>query len=859
MAWRDSRRSRGRLLLFSTALTLGVAALVAIGTLGANLNRAIDEQARSLVGADLVLEGRQAPTPEQTAWERSLGGEQAHEIGLSSMAVLPRTGATRLVQVRALEGGYPFYGQVETEPADAAARFARGESGALVEESLLLQFNARPGTDTLDVGGRSFPILGALRKLPGETAAFSGIAPRVLIPRGQLPAGLTSRGSLVRYKTYVKDPAAATGRDGVPGLVTRIRPQLEKYDLEADSVARRQRSLGRVFENVSRFLSLVGFVSLLLGGIGVASAIHAHLKDKLRTVATLRCLGASGGQAMAVYLVQALAMGLAGAGAGAVAGLALGALIPRYLQDALPFALSGGFRPSWAAVGWGVGVGLATCALFALLPLLPVRRVAPLLALRSAYGGGDDDADAGQPRRRDPLRWLAYALLLSAVVAFPWAQSRDWRFGLAFSGGLLVSWALLAATGRGTMAAVRRFFPRSWPYEWRQGLANLYRPNNRTLLLVFTLGLSTFLLLGLYLVKEAMLRQFALKESTAGQPNVVFFDIQNDQREGVTDLVRAQGLPVLGTVPVVGMRLATIRGRPVNELAAERDAGSGKRTYPEWRLRHEYRSTYRDRLIETEELLAGRFTGRVEPNPANPDAPVPVSVEEDMAKELRLRVGDPLEFDVGGVPVAATVGSVRKVEWGRFQPNFFVVFPVGVLEQAPAFNVLVTRAPTPAAVAEVQGAMAKQFPTVSSFDLSLVVQTVQGIVDKATVAVRFLNGFTVGTGLLVLMAAVWTGRYERVRESVLLRTLGASRRQVFGILCVEYLLLGALAALTGIVLAAAGSWALATFVFKIAWVPSPLAVVIALGVVTTLTVTVGLLASRGVANEPPLAILREEG
>ena len=851
MAWRDSRRSRGRLLLFSTALTLGVAALVAIGTLGANLNRAIDEQARSLVGADLVLEGRHAPSPEQSAWEQSLGGEQSREIGLSSMAVFPRTGGTRLVQVRALEGRYPFYGQIETDPPEAGARFARGE-GALVEESLLLQFNARPGADTFTLGGTEFPVLGALRKLPGETAAFSGIAPRVLIPRGQLPAQLTSRGSLVRYKTYFKDPVAPP-RGDVSALVIRSKGQLEKFDLEADDVARRKRSLGRVFENISRFLSLVGFVSLLLGGIGVAAAIHAHLKDKLRTVATLRCLGASGGQAMAVYLVQALAMGLAGASAGAVLGLAIGALVPRYLQDALPFALSGGFRPSWAAVAWGVGVGLATCALFALLPLLPVRRVAPLLALRSAFGGGEESSD----RRRDPLRWLAYALLLAAVVAFPWAQSRDWRFGLAFSGGLLVSWALLAATGRGTMAAARRFFPRSWPYEWRQGLANLYRPNNRTLLLIFTLGLSTFLLLGLYLVKEAMLHQFAAKESTANQPNLVFFDIQSDQREGVAEVVRGNGLPVLGTVPVVAMRLATVKGRPVNDLAAERNP-DGKRTYPEWRLRHEYRSTYREQTVDTEEILAGRFTAKVAPD-RDPNAPVPVSVEEDLAKELRLKVGDALEFDVGGVPVAATVGSLRKVEWGRFQPNFFVVFPVGVLEAAPAFHVLVTRAPTPTAVAALQRAMAQRFPTVSSFDLSLVVQTVQGIVDKAAVAVRFLNAFTVGTGLLVLMAAVWTGRYERVRESVLLRTLGASRRQVFGILCVEYLLLGTLAALTGILLAAVGSWALATFVFKVAWVPSAAAVLVALGGVTALTVTVGLLASRGVANEPPLAILREEG
>ncbi len=851
MAWRDSRRSRGRLLLFSTALTLGVAALVAIGTLGDNLNRAIDEQARSLVGADLVLEGRHAPTPEQSAWEQTLGGEQSREVGLSSMAVFPKTGGTRLVQVRALEGRYPFYGQIETDPADAAERFARGE-GALVEESLLLQFNARAGADGFLLGGRLFPIVGALRKLPGEAAAFSGIAPRVLIPRAQLPAELTSRGSLVRYKTYLKDPAAPRGE--VPLLVSRNKAQLEKFDLESDDVAKRKRSLGRVFENISRFLSLVGFVSLLLGGIGVASAIHAHLKDKLRTVATLRCLGASGGQAMAVYLVQALAMGLAGAGLGALLGLGIGALVPRYLENALPFTLAGGFRPSWTAVAWGMGVGMATCALFALLPLLPVRRVAPLLALRSAFGGGEEEPGE---RRRDPLRWLAYGLLLAAVVAFPWAQSRDWRFGLAFSGGLLVSWAILAATGRGVMAAARRFFPRSWPYEWRQGLANLYRPNNRTLLLIFTLGLSTFLLLGLYLTKEAMLQQFDKRESTANQPNLVFFDIQSDQREGVADLVRGKNLPVLGTVPVIAMKLATVRGRPVNDLAAERNPDS-KRTYPEWRLRHEYRSTYRGQLVDTEEVLAGKFTGKV-PAERDPNAPVPVSLEEDMAKELRLKVGDPLEFDVGGVPVTATVGSLRKVEWGRFQPNFFVVFPVGVLEAAPAFHVLVTRAPTPAAVADLQSAMAARFPTVSSFDLSVVVQTVQTIVDKATIAVRFLNGFTVGTGLLVLVAAVWTGRYERVRESVLLRTLGASRRQVFGILSVEYLLLGTLAALTGILLAAAGSWALATWVFKVAWVPSPLAVLTALGAVTTLTVTVGLLASRGVANEPPLAILREEG
>lgn len=845
MAWRDSRRSRGRLLLFSTALTLGVAALVAIGSLGAHLNRAIDEQARGLVGADLVLEGRGTPSPESEAFQRGLGGRQAREVGLSSMALFPKTGATRLVQVRAMEGGYPFYGQIETEPADAARRFTAGE-GALVEESLLLGFGARAGTDEIRLGGRAFPILGALRKLPGEAAAFSGIAPRVLIPLGQLPAELTARGSVMRFRTYYQNPA---GNESIPSLVGRLKPQLEKLDLEADDAARRKRSLGRVFENVSRFLSLVGFVSLLLGGIGVASAIHAHLKEKLRTVAVLRCLGASGHQAMAVYLIQALAMGAVGAGLGAVLGIGLGALAPRLLQDVLPVALAGAGRVSWEAVAWGLGVGMLTCALFALLPLLPVRRVAPLLAIRSAFEPAES---RGGPV--DPLRWGAYALLLAAVVGFPWAQSRDWRFGLAFSGGLLVSWALLALVGRGAMAGARRFFPKSWPYEWRQGLANLHRPNNRTLLLIFTLGLSTFLLLGMYLVKNAMLRQFERRESAANQPNLIFFDIQNDQRDAVADLLRARGLPMMGSVPVVTMRLATVKGVPVADLAALRNP-DGKRPYPEWRLRHEYRSTYRETLTDTEEVVAGRWQGRADANAPR----VPVSMEEEAAKELRLKVGDEVVFDVQGVPVTASIGSLRKVEWGRFQPNFFVVFPAGVLESAPAFNVMVSRAPDAPASGAVQSEMVRRFPNISAIDLSLVVQTVQGIVDKATTAVRFLSIFTVGTGLLVLMAAIWTGRYERVRESVLLRTLGASRRQIFSILTVEYLLLGGLAAGTGIVLALAGSWALATFVFKIPWAPSPLAVVSSLGIVTALTVGVGLLASRGVANEPPLAILREEG
>ena len=298
MAWRDSRRSRGRLLVFSTALTLGVGALVAIGSLGWNIDRAINEQARTLVGADLIVESRDSvPDPGAAAFVASLGGEQAHETRLSSMAEVPKTGASRLTQVRAIEGGYPFYGKIETEPPEAARDFREGR-GALIEESLLLQFGLHKG-DEIKIGGQAFPILGTLRKLPGEASAFASIAPRVLIPRAQLPVALTTRGSLVRYLTYLKLPDGMSA----PNLVRSHREELRRFKLESETVDHRKRQLGQVFTNVNHFLSLVSFVSLLLGGIGVASAIQAHLKAKQRTVAVLRCLGASSGQTLAIYLV----------------------------------------------------------------------------------------------------------------------------------------------------------------------------------------------------------------------------------------------------------------------------------------------------------------------------------------------------------------------------------------------------------------------------------------------------------------------------------------------------------------------------------------------------------------------------
>ncbi len=853
MAWRDSRRSRGRLLVFSTALTLGVAALVAIGSVGWNLQRAITEQARTLVGADLIVESRHPLTPDAQKVVDDLGGtDRAYETRLVSMAAFPRTGGQRLTQVRAMEGGYPFYGKIDTEPADAAARMLSGQ-GAVVEESLLLQYSLHPG-DTLTLGGETFPILGTIKKLPGEVNMFAGIAPRLLIARAHLPASLLSRGSIVRYFTYLQLPPSVSA----PQLVAEHKADFEKYQLDTDDVDHRKRQMGRVFDDVTNFLSLVSFIALLLGGIGVASAINAHVKQKLRTVAVLRCLGASSGQTLTVYFLQAISLGVVGSLIGAAAGLFFQSLTPLFLKEILPVELT--FGISWGSVVEGLVVGFLTCAIFVLLPLLPVRRTPPLLALRAAF----EPAAKGE-RRRDPALWAAWALLVVALLVFPWVQSRNLRLGLGFSAALFVSFGLLALTAYGLMAAAKRYFPRHWPFEWRQGVGNLYRPNNRTLLLVFSLGLSTFLLLGMYLTKDVLLRQFSAQGDAKTQPNLIFFDIQPEQQAPIAAAVQAHGMSVLDAAPAITMRLTSIDGKSAESLAdakkpVRREDGEQGRNDSRWRLRHEYRSTFRDHLTVTETVTEGQFRGKAGPEADGTDVAhaTPVSVEEDMAKELNLHLGTPVVWDVQSMPVYTVVGSVRKVDWSRFQSNFFVVFPAGVLEAAPAFNILVTRAPDPAASAQLQADVVQRFPGVSAVDLRLVVETIQGIVDKATTAVRFLSIFTVGTGLLVLAAAIFTGRYERVKEGVLLRTLGASRKQIFRILIVEYLALGTLAALTGILLAAAGNWVLAVFFFKLPWVPSLGAMALAWIMVTALTVGIGLFASRGVCDHPPLEILRGE-
>lgn len=838
MAWRDSRASRRHLLFYSLSIVLGIAALVAIGSFRDALRRGVEEQSKGLLGADLAVTSRSALTGEARAFLTTLGGEQARETMFSSMVVFPtRGGRTRLVQVRALEGGFPFYGDLVTAPADAFARLREGDF-AVMEETLLAQFGVRVG-DPVRIGEATFTVAGALRKIPGESPAVTMLAPRVYIPLRAVEATqLVQPGSLVRYKTYFK---FASGRD-VEALVDELRGRFRALRLRFDTVEERKRDMGRTLENVHAFLSLVGFIALFLGAIGVASAVNVHIREKIPTVAVLRCLGATAGRSFAVYLVQGLGLGLAGALLGAGLGAGVQLALPALARDFLPFEVA--LSVSWSAVAGGMAAGLVICALFTLLPLLPVRRVSPLLALRADYG---EHLSA-----RDPLRWTVFALIGLAVLGFALWQTGRWDRGAGFAMALAAGLGALAGVARLAAWMARRWFPRRLPYVWRQGAANLHRPRNRTVLLLVSLGLGTFLVLTLQLARESLLREFG-GSTGEDRPNLMFFDIQDDQLAGVEAALLAAGAPARQTAPIVTMRISALKGRPVREIL-----GSARRRddehVPGWTLRREYRSTYRGRLTDTEKVVAGRFTGRV----AAGEEIVPVSLERDLAKDMQVKLGDEITFDVQGVPVRTRVASLREVEWQRLQPNFFVVFPEGVLEAAPKFHLVAARASSPAHSAAVQQAVVRGFPNVSAIDLGLVLQTLDGVFDKVSAVVSFLAVFVLGTGVLVLAGAVLSSRYQRVRESVLLRTLGASRRQIRTIMLVEYASLGALAGITGCALAVAANWILARTVFETRPAAPPLLLLGAVVAVTALTLITGLLSSRGVGRHPPLEILRQE-
>ena len=832
MAWRDSRGSRRRLALFVLSMVLGVAALVSINSFGDNLRGAIDGEAKGLLGADMSLESS-APFPDAIeALIDSLGGAQARRVSFSSMVVMPSGTDTRLATIRAVAGGYPFYGAIETEPSDASATY-QSHPAALVDGSLMAQFSLSAG-DSIRVGTVWYRVGGRLLKSPRESAAFSLISPRVYIPLAGIDSTLLSRGSRVEYETFFRFDEE---RDA-DAISDSLRTRLRAANVGIDTVSEVKRNWNRGLTNLYRFLGLVAVVALLLGSVGVASAIHVHVRQRVETVALLRCIGAPSRPTFGIYLLQAAVLGLGGSILGAIVGSGLQVIVPLLIREVLPVEVP--VLVSLPAALKGIAAGTGVTVAFALLPLLAVRRISPLAALRSARG-------VEQQKGSVTGRLLVFGIMTVAVLAICITEAPSRRIGVGYALAVGVVFAAISLVATGVVRVARRLLPRRSPYVLRQGLSNLHRPNNQTRMLLLALGLGTFLISTLYIVQETLINQVEIIDRE-GRPNLVFFDIQADQAEGVAGELNRLGLAVIEDVPIVTMRVAAVNGRSIQDLRADT-------TYHvSWAHRREYRSTYRDQLSGSEDIVEGTFL----PGPPAAGQLPRISLEQEIAGDLGVGLGDSLEFDVQGVNVPTVVGSIRTVDWQRMQTNFFVVFPSGVLEDAPRFNVIVTRTEDDAASGAAQAAVISRYPNVSAIDLSLILSVVDSVLSRVAFVVQFMALFSVLTGLIVLASAVLVSRVQRIEESVLLKTLGAARGQLARIFLTEYAMLGLLGALTGSALAVTAGWALARFVFETALVvPYPVMFSVVV-VVVAVTLLIGLAGSRRVYRRSAMEVLRSE-
>jgi len=831
MAWRDAKASKVRLLLFMASIILGIAAVVSIQLFSTNLKDNIQSQSKTLLGADFVIDSRQEPTARAQSIIDSLK-PNASEVNFVSMAAFPKNEGTKLVQVRGLKGDFPFYGKMETEPTSSAAIYQES-GGALVDATLLLQFNIKPG-DSIKIGEITLPIAGALQSIPGSSAISSSVAPPVIIPYRFLEATkLLQFGSRKEYQYFYK----VSDTLNLNRLQSTLEPLLENENADLKTHINATERLGKRYDNVGKFLNLAAFIALLLGCIGIASSVHIYIKEKLKAIAILKCMGASRLQSFLIFLIQIVGIGILGGFIGSLIGIGLQMLFPYLLQEFLPFTLD--ISISAQPIIIGIFLGLFMSVLFALLPLLRTWYVSPLDVLRV------DEKASQEPLK---IRLLVFAAILVFLFLFSYWLIQNVLYALVFVGGTVITFILLAGVALGFIRVIKRFFPKHWSFTARQSLLNLFRPNNQTVVLVVAIGLGTFLISTLYFTKDILLSKTEVG-STTQNANIIILDVQPEQRQDVAKSITAKGLPVVNNIPLVTMRMHSIKGRLVNSIRQD-----STRLIRNWVLNHEFRTTYRDSLVASEELIKGEWTPRLKAND-----PVVISISDNVALDADITVGDSVIFNVQGVLMETTVGSIRKLDWSQIQLNFSIVFPKGVLEDAPQFNVLTTTVPNEATSANLQRDLVSTYPNVSIIDLRQVFTVVEDILNKVSWIINFMAFFSILTGIIVLIGSVRTSKYQRIKESVLLRTLGAKNKQILQITAFEYVFLGLLGSLVGILLALISSLSLAVFVFKEPFIPSLIPILVFLPGITLLVLAIGLSNIQTVLRSSPLEVLRREG
>ena len=835
-AVRETRSAWKRLIFFFVCIAIGVGAIVALRSVIQSVRYVLSTEARALMAADIFLSTDrpwQRGTPERIAARVDRMPDASHIASIEMVTMARPSGdqadITKVVELRAVQPGFPFYGRLTLQDGRPYSHALLKNNGALVRPELLAQFGLSVG-DAITIGKAQFIVRGVIALEPGRSLSAFSLGPRVFIDYDDLEeTGLITFGSRVSRQMLLRVPESeidALTRD----LETELRPEFVRVRSYRD----RQEQIGEDFERAENYLSLVGLVIVVLGGIAVSSVTRVFVRQKIKSIAVMKCVGATSRQILGVYLLQSLALGIVGSLIGvALAGIAIAA-IPDDMNQIGTLTVTYGL--SWSAAAQGIGVGVLVSLLFALVPLLEVRQVKPSLLLRHETSG----------KRVDWFQIAATAVVGGALVALASWQAASIRIGLTVCAGFVALTIVLHGVGW-LLTRMTRPLARSKSFPVRHAVLHLSRPGNQTRVILLTVGLGTFFIMGVRGLQVNLLNQFALQigENT---PDMFLVDIQQDQAADMKAFL-AERLPRESQPLLIPVLRARVTGKGMNLDEVEDLQGRG-------RLSREYTITYRGGLESNETLVKGQF-----PRPASLSDLPEVSIEESVVGRFGIDVGDVIRFDVLGRAIHARVSGIRRVEWreGR-SGGFMFVFGAGTFESAPHWFFAPVRAnlADPAQRGRFTHDIVVRFPNVSVIDLRELLESVRKVFQVVTVAIDVVGSLVVLTGGLILAGAVAVTKFQRVYEAALFKTLGASSRAIAAMLMVEYGLLGTIAGAIGSFGALALGWGVSRFTLDIPWRPALHENVVGTVVTSAIIMIVGVAASADVLKRKPLAALRAE-
>ena len=817
MLLRDWRA--GELRVLALALIVAVGSVTTVGFFTDRIQQSLGTQANLLLGADLVLASDQ-PLSEAFAADAARRGLQAaRTVAFPSMVL--HGAQSQLTEIKAVSPGYPLRGELRVSDRpyapDRPARAIPPAGHAWVDARLAGQLGVAAG-EPLQVGAASLVVGALLTQEPDRAGGFFNIAPRLLMNMADLQqTGLIQAGSRVSYRLLLAGPAP-----GVEAFRSWAEARLRPGQ-RLEGVADARPEIRVALERAQQYLGLAAMLSVVLAAVAVALAARRFMQRHLDNCAVMRCLGAAQGLILRLYLLQFLWLGLAASLLGCVLGYFAQGVLAGVLGELVASTLP---APTLLPAVQGMLAGLALLLGFSLPPLLQLRHVPTLRVLRR---------ELGAPRR---FSLASYAFGFAALCGLLLWKAGELRLGLYMVGGLTAALLVAALLAWLLMLALVRF-QGSFVSSWRYGLANIRRRAGGSVAQVVGFGLGILSLLLLTLVRGDLMESWRTT-LPPDAPNRFVINIQPDQLQPLRVFFAQRGMSAPEIFPMVRGRLSAINGRPVS--AADYTDDRAKRL-----VEREFNLSWAQRAQPDSAIVAGRWWGGEE-------RAQQLSVEQGIAQTLGIRLGDTLTWDIAGVAVSARVASLRKVAWDSFRVNFFVIASPGMLEQQPASYI--TSFYLAPEHADVLNEMVRSFPNVTVIDVAAVMQQVRSIMERVAGAVEFVFLFTLASGLMVLYAAIAATRDERVYEAAILRTLGASRRQLLLGQFAEFAGIGLLAGLVAALGASAMGYVLSVRVFHLPYALNPWLWLIGVAAGGLGVAFAGMLGTRSILRQPPLAVIR---